>query len=229
VFWSELCDWYLELAKPRLYGEDGEGKAAVSGVLLHSLERILRLLHPVMPFVTEEVWSHLPGERGLLAAADWPQPDDSLIDEEAEAALGRVIEVVSDLRRYRDEVGAKASVAIPARLAAEGYDAATAEQIARLSRFELDGGDTHAGTRGDVFATLPIPGGAVQVLRSEAFDPAAAEQRLVARREQLRGEIERGEKKLSNERFVERAPAEVVAEEREKLEGYRHALERLGS
>jgi len=229
VFWSELCDWYLELAKPRLYGDDGDDKAAVSGVLLHSLERILRLLHPVMPFVTEEVWSHLPGERGLLAAADWPQPDDSLIDEEAEAALGRVIEVVSDLRRYRDEVGAKASVAIPARLAAEGYDAATAEQIARLSRFELDGGDTHAGTRGDVFATLPIPGGAVQVLRSEAFDPAAAEQRLVARREQLRGEIERGEKKLSNERFVERAPAEVVAEEREKLEGYRHALERLGS
>ncbi len=229
VFWSELCDWYLELAKPRLYGDDGDDKAAVSGVLLHSLERILRLLHPVMPFVTEEVWSHLPGERGLLAAADWPQPDDSLIDEEAEAALGRVIEVVSDLRRYRDEVGAKASVAIPARLAAEGYDAATAEQIARLSRFELDGGDTHAGTRGDVFATLPIPGGAVQVLRSEAFDPAAAEQRLVARREQLRGELERGEKKLSNERFVERAPAEVVAEEREKLEGYRHALERLGS
>jgi valyl-tRNA synthetase len=229
VFWSELCDWYLELAKPRLYGEDGEGKAAVSGVLLHSLERILRLLHPVMPFVTEEVWSHLPGERGLLAVADWPQPDDSLIDEESEAALGRVIEVVSDLRRYRDEVGAKASVAIPARLAAEGYDAATAEQIARLSRFELDGGDTHAGTGGDVFATLPIPGGAVQVLRSEAFDPAAAEQRLAARREQLRGEIERGEKKLANERFVERAPAEVVAEEREKLEGYRHALERLGS
>jgi valyl-tRNA synthetase len=225
VFWSELCDWYLELAKPRLYGDD---KAAVSGVLLHSLERILRLLHPVMPFVTEEVWSHLPGERGLLAAADWPQPDDSLIDEEAEAALGRVIEVVSDLRRYRDEVGAKASVAIPARLAADGYDAATAEQIARLSRFELDArGDTGGGD-GDVFATLPIPGGAVQVLRSEAFDPAAAEQRLAARRDQLRGEIERGEKKLANERFVEGAPAEVVAEEREKLEGYRHALERLG-
>jgi valyl-tRNA synthetase len=219
VFWSELCDWYLELAKPRLYGED---KAAVSGVLLHALERILRLLHPVMPFVTEEVWSHLPGERGLLAGAAWPEPDDALIDEEAETALGRVIEVVSDLRRYRDEVGAKASVAIPARLAADGYDAATAEQIARLSRFELDGGD------GDVFATLPVPGGAVEVLRSEAFDPAAAEQRLAARRDQLRSEIERGEKKLANQRFVDRAPVEVVEEEREKLEGYRRALARLG-
>jgi valyl-tRNA synthetase len=148
-----------------------------------------------------------------------------MVDEQAEHALGRLIEVVGDLRRYRDEVGAKPSVAIPARLGAEGYDAATAEQIARLSRFEfVDGGSPD----GDVFATLPIPGGAVQVLRSGAFDPAAAEQRLAARREQLRGEIARAEAKLGNDRFVERAPAEVVEEERRKLEEYRRALDRLG-
>src|SRR5215211_5873828 len=78
VFWSELCDWYLELAKPRLYSEDN---GAVSSVLLHALERVLVLLHPVMPFVTEEIWSFLPGERGLLAAAGWPESDDGLVDE----------------------------------------------------------------------------------------------------------------------------------------------------
>jgi len=222
AFWSELCDWYLELAKPRLYGD---GNAAVSAVLLHALERTLELLHPVMPFVTEEVWSYLPGERGLLAAADWPDADHSLVDEQAEASLARVIEVVGSLRRYRDEVGAKASVAIPARLAADGYDDATAEQIARLARFDLADGSSPDR---EVFATLPIPGGAVQVLSSDAFDPAAAEQRLAARREQLGGEIERAEKKLANERFVERAPAEVVEEERRKLDEYRRALERLG-
>ena len=72
AFWSELCDWYLELAKPRLYEEDN---ARVSAVLLHALERILVLLHPVMPFVTEEIWSLLPGERGLLAVAAWPDAD----------------------------------------------------------------------------------------------------------------------------------------------------------
>jgi valyl-tRNA synthetase len=226
VFWSEFCDWYLELAKPRLYGDDADEKAGVSAVLLQALERILRLLHPVMPFVTEEVWSHLPGEHGLLAVADWPQPDGSLIDEDAEASVGRLIEVVGDLRRYREEVGAKASVAIPARLAAEGYDAATAEQIARLARFDLR--EDGSGPDGEVFATLPIPGGAVQVLRSDAFDPAAAERRLAKRRDQLSGEIERAEKKLADDRFVERAPAEVVREERRKLEEYRRALQRLG-
>ncbi len=84
-FWSELCDWYLELAKPRLYSEDN---AAVSAVLLHALERSLTLLHPAMPFVTEEIWSYLPGERGLLALAEWPEADSSRIDDDAETRLG---------------------------------------------------------------------------------------------------------------------------------------------
>jgi valyl-tRNA synthetase len=134
--------------------------------------------------------------------------------------VGGLIEAVTDLRRFRDDVGVKASATVPAR--ASDLDGDLLDQIARLARFELDGGE------GEVFATLPIAGGTVEVLRSEAFDPAAAEQRLTARREQLRSEIERGEKKLANERFVERAPAEVVAEERDKLDGYRRALERLG-
>jgi valyl-tRNA synthetase len=221
VFWSELCDWYLELAKPRLYGEDPAAKAAVSGVLLHALERSLVLLHPVMPFVTEEVWSHLPGERGLLAVAPWPEPDDSLIDEQAEAALDQVIEVVTDLRRFRDDVGAKASVSVPARFAGE-TNGELLEQIGRMARFSFGDQD------GEVFATIPVAGGSLEVLRSDAFDSAAAEQRLATRRQELSGEIERGEKKLANERFVERAPAEVVAEERRKLDDYRRALERLG-
>jgi valyl-tRNA synthetase len=79
-----------------------------------------------------------------------------------------------------------------------------------------------------VLATVPIPGGGVQVLPSDAFDPAEAERRIAARREQLRAEVERAERKLANEKFVERAPAEVVDEERRKLEQYREALRRLG-
>jgi valyl-tRNA synthetase len=220
VFWSELCDWYLELAKPRLYADDN---GAVSSVLLHALERSLVLLHPVMPFVTEEIWSHLPGERGLLAVASWPEPDDSLMDDEAETTVGRLIDAVTSLRRYRDDVGAKPSALIPARLAAD-YDPASAEQIARLARFEFLPPESPDG---EVFGTLAVPGGDVQVLRSDAFDPKAASERLAARREWLGKEIERAEAKLANERFVERAPSEVVEEERRKLEEYREALRRL--
>jgi valyl-tRNA synthetase len=219
AFWSELCDWYLELAKPRLYEDDNR---EVSGVLLWALERTLKLLHPVMPFVTEEIWSLMPGERGLLATAEWPVADPDRYDAGAEAEVGRLIEAVTALRRYRDEVGAKGSVR--GRLVAEGYDGLE-EQLARLARFELV---SDASGNGDVLATVPVPGGGVQVLPSDAFDPAEAEKRIAARREQLRAEVERAERKLANEKFVERAPAEVVEEERRKLEEYREALRRLG-
>jgi valyl-tRNA synthetase len=220
AFWSELCDWYLELAKPRLYEDDNR---EVSGVLLWALERTLKLLHPVMPFVTEEIWSLMPGaERGLLATAEWPEADPERFDPAAEAEVGRLTEAVTALRRYRDEVGAKGSVR--GRLVAEGYKGLE-EQLGRLARFELVSG---ASGNSDVLATVPIPGGGVQVLPSEAFDPAEAEKRLAARREQLRAEIKRAERKLANEKFVERAPAEVVEEERRKLEEYREALRRLG-
>jgi valyl-tRNA synthetase len=221
AFWSELCDWYLELAKPRLYEEDN---AEVSAVLLWSLERTLRLLHPMMPFVTEEIWSLLPGEgRGLLAVADWPVADAARLDEAAEAELDRLIEAVSALRRYRDEVGAKAASAVRGRLVADGYDALR-DQIARLARFEWVDGDSPDG---DVLATVPIPGGGVQVLPSDAFDAAEVRARIEKRREQLRAEIERAERKLANEGFVAKAPAAVVEEERRKLEEYREALRRL--
>jgi valyl-tRNA synthetase len=220
AFWSELCDWYLELAKPRLYGED---KAAVSGVLLYALERTLALLHPVMPFVTEEIWSFLPGERDLLAVTRWPEADDALIDDEAEAVVGRLIDAVTELRRYRDEVGARAGVDVPGRLMAEGYEEIRA-QVGRLARFELA---EPSSQDGDVLATIPVPGGAVQVLPSDAFDPDDAERRIAARRDQLRAEVERAERKLANEGFVSKAPAEVVEEERRKLEEYRAALRRL--
>jgi valyl-tRNA synthetase len=221
AFWSELCDWYLELAKPRLYEEDNE---AVSGVLLWALERTLRLLHPVMPFVTEEIWALMPGERGLLATADWPEADLGRVDAAAEAEVSRLIEAVTALRRYRDEVGAKPSTPLRGRLVAEDYGAGR-DHLVRLARLELVEDE---GENGDVLATVPIPGGGVQVLRSDAFDPAEAEKRIAAKRESLRAEIERAERRLANEKFVERAPTDVVEAERRKLGEYREALRRLG-
>src|ERR671922_342226 len=220
TFWSELCDWYLELAKPRLYEAEN---ARVSAVLLWALERTLKLLHPVMPFVTEEIWSFVPGARGLLAVEPWPEADESWLDAEAEAEVARLIEAVTALRRYRDEIGAKAGVPVRGRLVAEGYEALH-EQLGRLARFELV---DDSSPDGDVLATVPIPGGGMQVLPSEAFDAEEARARIAARREQLLKEVERAERKLANEQFVTKAPPEVVAEERRKLEEYRKALRRL--
>jgi valyl-tRNA synthetase len=224
VIWGEVCDWYLELVKPRLYDDDAD-KSDLSATMLYALERVLRLLHPLMPFVTEEIWAHLPGERGLLAVADWPSSDPSLNDPEAEAVVGRTIAAVTALRRYRDDVGVAASVKVPARLEAPGYED-IAGNVARLARFEwaADG----ASSNGDEpVASVAIPGGVVHVLASEAIDPEEAAKRVEAQREKLRGEIKRAEAKLANEKFVDRAPAQVVDAEREKLERYKAELEAL--
>jgi valyl-tRNA synthetase len=222
-FWSELCDWYLEMAKPRLYDEQAD-RAAVSATLLFCLDRTLRLLHPLMPHVTEEIWSYLPAADGeareLLAVSEWPRTEPQRIDEQAEELVARVIGAVTELRRYRDESGVRPSAVLPARLAADGYDGATAH-LAHLARLELC-------EDGDPAAEVPVPGGAVQLLSSADFDPGVASARAAERRDRLTTEIERLERKLANERFVERAPAEVVQGERDKLAAYRADLERLG-
>ena len=220
-FWSELCDWYLELAKPRLYDRDAD-RTAVSATLLYALDRTLRLLHPVMPHVTEEIWSFFPGsDGGLLAVAERPRSDAARIDDEAEATLGRAIEAITAVRRYRDDAGVKPSAVLPAVLAADGYDE-TAAQVAHLARLDFS---VKAGAPA---AEVPVPGGSVQLLPTDAFDPAHAARRLEARREKLGAEAARLEKKLANQKFVERAPAEVVEAERAKLSEAHAALTRLG-
>ncbi len=208
-FWSELCDWYLEIVKPRLY----EGEAEVSATLLWALERILALLHPVMPFVTEEIWSHHPACAGHLAVHPFPRADESLLDPEAEARVRAGIELTRRLRAWRDLVEAPVASVLPAR--AEGIE--PQEFVGRLARFEF------VANGGDPVASV----GPVKVLASEGIDAAAVADRLEKRRAELRSEVARAEGKLANEGFVARAPAEVVEEEREKLARYAAELREL--
>jgi valyl-tRNA synthetase len=222
VLWGEVCDWYIELVKPRLYDREAD-RSALSATLLHVLERVLSLLHPLMPFVTEEIWSFLPGERGLLAASAWPERRPDALDEEAERVVGDLIEAVTAVRRWRDDVGVPAATRVRGRIAAGGYGE-TAAALAQLARLELVDA---AEVNGDVETSVAIPGGALQVYSTDAVDPAEAERRRGAKRDQLQGEIARAEGKLANERFVEKAPPEVVQAERDKLARYRAELEEL--
>ena len=208
-FWSELCDWYLEIAKPRLY----EGEAEVSANLLWLLERTLALLHPIMPFVSEEIWSYHPSRRGHLAVHPFPRPDASLFDESAEAEIDAAIDLTRNLRTWRDLVELASKATLPIRSADP-----LPEFVSRLARVEAaDGGAV------DPIASV----GAVQILASPEIDAEAVAGRLERRREELRSEVARAEGKLANEKFVARAPAELVEEERAKLERYRAELEEL--
>ncbi len=222
VLWGEVCDWYIELVKPRLYDKEAD-RSALSANLLYVLERVLSLLHPLMPFVTEEIWSFLPGERGLLAGSSWPERRPHSIDPEAERVVGDLIEAVTAVRRWRDELGVAAGTRVRARVAASGYEQ-TAAHLAQLARLELLEGDVN----GDVETSVAIPGGAVQIYAADDIDAGEAERRRQEKRDQLQSEIARAESKLANEQFVSKAPPEVVQAERDKLTRFKAELEELG-
>jgi valyl-tRNA synthetase len=208
--YGDLCDWYLEIVKPRLY----EGEEDASATLLYALERVLSLLHPTMPFVTEELWSFHPARDGHLVVHPFPAADESLFDPGAEEEVAEAIALTRSLRAWRDLVGVPAKAVLPAVI--DGM--APSEFVGRLSRFAFDG-----------VGSEPVASvGPVRVLASDALDAAAVDARLGKRREELAAEIDRGERKLANQGFVAKAPAAVVEEERGKLERYRTELAELG-
>jgi valyl-tRNA synthetase len=213
--YGELCDWYLELVKPRLRA----GELELQATLLHVLTETLAIAHPMIPFATEEIYSYIPGTEGLLAAG-LPKAPPAEVDERAEAAVGRVIEAVQALRGWRDFAGVRAAATVPARLAAEGYEE-TGEHLARLARlsFSSDGAQP--------VASVPVPGGAIEILPSDDVDLEGAERKLAAKRAGLESEIERAERKLANAGFVAKAPPDVVQAERDKLTRLREELDAL--
>ena len=209
-FWSEFCDWYLEIVKPRLY----EGEPEVAANLLHVLERFLALAHPVIPFVTEQVWGYLPGRADSpLIVASYPVADPVLRDPAAEGEIEASIELTRGVRRWRDLAGVPVASVLPARVAGD----APHELVARLARLDVDG----AG--GEALASI----GPLQLLANDDVDPQQVRERIEARAAELRSEVERAERKLGNDGFVAKAPAEVVEAEREKLEAYRTELGEL--
>jgi valyl-tRNA synthetase len=214
--YGELCDWYLELVKPRLY----EGDPDTAATLLHVLTETLAMAHPLIPFVTEEIYSFVPGAEGLLAGR-MDSAASGERDDQAEAVLADAIVAVQAVRAWRDSAEVRPSAVLPARLAAPGYDE-LAGQLARLTRLDLAGANG-----GQAVAAVPVPRGAVEILESAEVDVGAAGRKREAKRTELAAEIERAQRKLENQGFVQKAPAQVVEAERAKLSALQAELEAL--
>jgi valyl-tRNA synthetase len=213
---SELCDWYLELVKPRLYEDDKETQA----FLLHVLTETVTLAHPLIPFVTEEIYAHIPGASGLLAERVAPRQIAQL-DEAAIIEIDDLIAAVQSVRAWRDAAEVKPSAVLDARVVSDVY-AGTADQLYRLGRLnpkEMNG----TGAR----ASIPVAGGSIEIFATEGLDLDAAARKKAAKRAELEREIERAEGKLSNSGFVDKAPPAVVEAERAKLTALRAELEAL--
>ena len=236
--WNVYCDWYLELSKPVLTGPDGAAKYETRAIVTFVLDEILKLLHPFMPFLTEELW-RVTGESGpkretMLVLSTWPQLE-GYVDGEAEAEIGWVVDLVSAVRSVRSEMNVPAGTQIPLALVAGKETEERAgrwdEAIRRLARLSeisfIDApprGAVQLLVRGEV-AALPLAG---------VIDLGAERARLEKELGKIADDISRIDKKLDNADFMARAPEEVVEEQREKreeAEGRRakvhEALERL--
>ncbi len=218
--WNTFCDWYLELLKPTFNGSDEEARAESQRCAAYVLDRIYALLHPFMPFMTEELWQ-LTGDRAdLLCHTQWPTP--VVRDEEAAAEINWLVDVVTQIRPVRAEMNIKPS----AKLALDIVEAG--EETRKRVQIHLDALSTLARIETIGFADTS-PKGSAQIVVGEAtyclplegvIDFAEEQTRLEKELNKLNGEIKRLEGKLGNEKFVANAPEAVVAEERSKLEDY---------
>ncbi|MGW0663308.1 valine--tRNA ligase [Streptodolium elevatio] len=208
--WDEVFDWYVELSKITLQA-GGAPAAATRRVLGHVLDVTLRLLHPIIPFVTEALWTALTGGESLVVA-EWPQPADRR-DPAAEAEVTTLQQVVTEVRRFRGDQGLKPGQKVPARLTLGGTALAAHEApIRTLARLEPDGEGFAATT------SFPIAGALVELDLSGAIDVAAERRRLEKDRGAAEKVKEQCTKKLANEGFLSKASAEVVAKVRGQLE-----------
>ncbi len=219
---DDLFDWYVELAKTplRAGGDEAEATRAVLG---HCLDVLLRLLHPVMPFVTEELWSGLTGF-DVLATQAWPPSDTAAHDPAAEAEVRALQDVVTEVRKFRSEQGLPPKRKVPAVLVAtDGRIPAYAEQIGALTDLEV----TVAGEAPQGWPLLEAPGARVALDLSDAIDVEAERARLSRELDAAVKEEAQTSGKLGNASFVERAPAAVVDKTRARLEAARAEVARL--
>jgi valyl-tRNA synthetase len=222
--WDDLCDWYIEFSKLSLYGTDAESKRSTQSVLAYVLDQTQRLLHPFMPFISEEIWQHLPHSGETITLASWPVVNPTFVAEAAVNEMGLLMEVIRSVRNIRAEVNVPMSKKIELLLKSGNAEIdlilqKNAEYIRRFCNTSLL----------EISPSLQSPEKAMTAIVTgvELFLPLAGLidisqeiSRLDKELQSLHGEVERIEKKLGNDGFVAKAPAKVIEEEKAKLDDY---------
>ncbi|MFI2858126.1 valine--tRNA ligase [Paenibacillus sp. JSM ZJ436] len=222
--WDDLCDWYIEFAKLTLYGEDEAAKKNTQSVLVYVLDRTMRLIHPFMPFISEEIWQHLPHDGDTVMLAEWPTYDAALENPEAVAEMDMLMDVIRAVRNIRAEVNVPMSKKIELLL-----QASDAKGLSIVQRNEVyirrfcNTSQYEAGlslSTPDKAMTAIVTGAELYLPLAGLIDIDQEIARLEKELQHLNSEVSRVDKKLSNEGFVAKAPAKVIEEEKAKQADY---------
>ncbi|NVK47736.1 MAG: class I tRNA ligase family protein, partial [Rhodobacteraceae bacterium] len=216
--WGKLCDWYVELSKPLFYDGDEATKAETRQTMGWVLDQALLMLHPIMPFITEELWGTVKPGRGMLALTDWPELSSDLIDAEADAEMNWVIDLIESIRSSRAEVHVPAGLKIPmvqVELNDAGKTAWANNEAMIMKLARLDSLSEGPMPKGAI--TISVAGGTFALPLEGVIDIAEEKARLEKALGKLAKELGGLRGRLNNPKFVESAPEEVVAEAQENL------------
>jgi valyl-tRNA synthetase len=230
--WHELCDWYLELIKPYLYHDDKTRRGITQKTLVYVLDKTLKLLHPYMPFITEEIWQQLPHKGESIMIADYPEVSSELVDEAVVQEMERIMGVITGIRNIRGEMGIPPLTEVDIILIAENKNTAITlkehlgfvKDLARVKDAEI----VVQGERPRAAATALADGVEVFVpLEGVIEDPQKEQQRLTKELTKLLADLEFTQRKLGNESFLQKAPPDKVQKERDKLQEFSTLKEKL--
>jgi len=222
-FWSEFADWYIEMAKIRLQGTDPHAQTTVRRVLVHVLDRTLRMLHPFIPFVTEATWQHLPRKYESIMVAPWPKPTRLKADETIETQMSLLMEAIRTIRNIRAEYNVEPGRRIVAHIAGGEHHAMLTNHqeilvnLARLDAEQLRIAPALADKPAQAVGQVISGGVEIYLPLAGMIDLAAEKERRQKELVQLEKWIAGSRGKLSNQNFVQKAPAAVVEREREQL------------
>ena len=240
LIWNEYCDWYIELVKPRLWGDDEEDKKVVRFTLVMCLKNMLKMLHPFMPFITEEIWSYLPhGEeqegnpQNYLIKASWPEFSLNCLFPKSSEIMEQAMDAIRAIRNIRAEAEAAPSKKLRAVILASGSKLedmkAGENHIRNLANItEVTYIDSKEKAPEESMSAV-IHGVEIYIPLEDLVDYNAEYERLAKEKKRLEGEVKRAEGKLSNQGFVSKAPEKVINEEKEKLAKYKEMLEKVSA
>ncbi|MCD1258198.1 valine--tRNA ligase [Paenibacillus athensensis] len=222
--WDDLCDWYIEFSKLSLYGSDAAAKKQTQSVLAYVLDRTQRLIHPFMPFISEEIWQHLPHEGQTITLAPWPTEEAAFVAPDAVAEMELLMDAIRAVRNIRAEVNVPMSKKIELLIKPAGAESLdilrrNEDYVSRFCNTSLLSIDS-ALTAPDKAMTAVITGAELYLPLAGLIDIEQELARLNKELQSLHGEVARIEKKLANEGFVAKAPAKVIDEEKAKLADY---------